>query len=181
MIKYSTVVCLILKPNHKILVRYLFISVFLIFHVIIQAQVRKNLEASPIKNPPVIDGILSEEIWNNLNPATDFTLIWPETRHGNKIPVEFNTTAYVGYDHNAIYIGAILNHPNPDKMPKQFSQRDDIWNVNIENDVINTVAEPSNEPDYKAKYHQCTENYMKLNQEMIALRAENEALKKTDH
>ena len=132
MIKYSTVVCLILKPNHKILVRYLFISVFLIFHVIIQAQVRKNLEASPIKNPPVIDGILSEEIWNNLNPATDFTLIWPETRHGNKIPVEFNTTAYVGYDHNAIYIGAILNHPNPDKMPKQFSQRDDIWNVNAE-------------------------------------------------
>ncbi|MDG2483760.1 MAG: DUF5916 domain-containing protein [Flavobacteriaceae bacterium] len=112
--------------------RYLFLSVFLIFHVIIQAQVRKNLEASPIKNPPVIDGILSEEIWNNLNPATDFTLIWPETRHGNKIPVEFNTTAYVGYDHNAIYIGAILNHPNPDKMPKQFSQRDDIWNVNAE-------------------------------------------------
>jgi len=132
MIKYSTVVCLILTPNHKILVRYLFLSVFLIFHVIIQAQVRKNLEASPIKNPPVIDGILSEEIWNNLNPATDFTLIWPETRHGNKIPVEFNTTAYVGYDHNAIYIGAILNHPNPDKMPKQFSQRDDIWNVNAE-------------------------------------------------
>lgn len=132
MIKYSIVVCLILTPNHKILVRYLFLSVFLVFHVVIQAQVRKNLEASPVKNAPVIDGILSEEIWNNLNPATDFTLMWPETRHGNKIPVEFNTTAYVGYDHNAIYIGAILNQPNPDKMPKQFSQRDDIWNVNAE-------------------------------------------------
>ena len=35
---------------------------------------------------PIIDGILSEDLWNNLNPATDFTLMWPETRNGIKIP-----------------------------------------------------------------------------------------------
>ena len=33
---------------------------------------------------------------------------------------------------SAIYVGAILKHPNPDKMPKEFSQRDEIWNVNAE-------------------------------------------------
>ena len=114
------------------LMRHVFVTVFLIFHLIIQAQARKNLEASPVNNAPVIDGMLSEEIWKDLEPATDFTLIWPETRHGRKIPEDFNTTAYVSYDQNAIYVGAILNHPNPDKMPKEFSQRDDIWDVNAE-------------------------------------------------
>ena len=81
---------------------------------------------------PIIDGILSEDLWNDLNPATDFTLMWPETRNGIKIPNEFKTTAYVCYDDNAIYVGAILKHPNIDKIPKELSQRDEIWNVNAE-------------------------------------------------
>lgn len=111
--------------------RYLFVSIFLIFNII-QAQQSKSYEAFPVKSAPVIDGILSEEIWNKLVPATNFTLMWPETRHGNKIPGKYETIAYLGYDQNAIYIGAILKHPNPDKIPKEFSQRDEIWNVNAE-------------------------------------------------
>ena len=112
--------------------KHIFVTVFLIFHIIIHAQVSKSLEASLVKNAPVIDGILSDEIWKDLDPATDFTLIWPETRQGKNVPKEYETTAYVGYDQDAIYVGAILNHPNPDKMPKEFSQRDDIWDVNAE-------------------------------------------------
>ena len=111
--------------------RYLFVSIFLIFNII-QAQQSKSYEAFPVKSTPVIDGILSEEIWNNLVPASNFTLMWPETRHGNKIPSKYETIAYLGYDQNAIYIGSILKHPNPDKIPKEFSQRDEIWNVNAE-------------------------------------------------
>ena len=106
--------------------------IFFFFHVTLASQERKSLVASPVKNAPVIDGILSEEIWNDLNPATDFTLIWPETRQGKNISKEYETTAYLGYDQNTIYVGAMLNHPNPDKMPKQFSKRDDIWDVNAE-------------------------------------------------
>ena len=49
-----------------------------------------------------------------------------------------------------------------------------------ENEVLNKVSEPSFEADFKAKYHECTENYMKLNQELIALKSENNKLKKTD-
>ena len=112
--------------------RHIFVTVFLVFHIIIHAQVSKSLEASLVKYAPVIDGILSDEIWKDLDPATDFTLIWPETRQGKNVPKEYETTAYVGYDQDAIYVGAILNHPNPDKMPKEFSQRDDIWDVNAE-------------------------------------------------
>ena len=111
--------------------RYLFVFFFLVINII-QAQESKRYEAFSVKSVPVIDGILSEEIWNNLVPATNFTLMWPETRHGNKIHEKYETIAYLGYDQSAIYVGAILKHPNPDKMPKEFSQRDEIWNVNAE-------------------------------------------------
>ena len=111
--------------------RYFFISIFLILNTI-EAQESKSYEASYIKSEPIIDGILSEEIWSNLAPATNFSLMWPETRHGNKIPFKYETTAYLGYGKDAIYVGAILKNPNPDQMPKEFSQRDEIWNVNAE-------------------------------------------------
>ena len=111
--------------------RYLFVFFFLVINII-QAQESKRYEAFSVKSVPVIDGILSEEIWNNLVPATNFTLMWPETRHGNKIPEKYETIAYLGYDQSAIYVGAILKHPNPDNMPKEFSQRDEVWNVNAE-------------------------------------------------
>ena len=118
--------------NHDLLLRFVFIVTFLNFQFALTAQERKNLEANPVKETPVIDGILSDDVWKDLNPATNFTLMWPETRHGKKIPEEYETTTYVGYDQNAIYVGAILKHPNPDTMPKEFSQRDEIWNVNAE-------------------------------------------------
>ena len=121
-----------MKIDLTVNVRYALVTIFITFHVIIKAQERKSLESFPLKNAPVIDGILSDEIWKDLDPADNFTLMWPETRHGKKIPEGFNTTAYVGYDQKAIYVGAILKHPNPEKLPKEFSQRDEIWNVNAE-------------------------------------------------
>ena len=118
--------------NNDLLLRFVLIVTFFNFQFALTAQERKSLEAIPVKETPVIDGILSDEVWNDLNPATNFTLMWPETRHGKKIPDEYETTTYVGYNQNAIYVGAILKHPNPDIMPKEFSQRDEIWNVNAE-------------------------------------------------
>ena len=117
---------------NDLFLRFVLIVTFLNFQFALTAQERKSLEANPVKETPVIDGILSEDVWKDLNPASNFTLIWPETRHGKKIPEEYETTTYVGYDQNAIYVGAILKHPNPDTMPKEFSQRDEIWNVNAE-------------------------------------------------
>ena len=49
-----------------------------------------------------------------------------------------------------------------------------------ENEVLNKVSEPSNEPDYRAKYFECAANYMKLNEEIIALKSANKNSKNTD-
>ncbi|GIR50483.1 MAG: hypothetical protein CM15mP59_2250 [Flavobacteriaceae bacterium] len=37
-----------------------------------------------------------------------------------KYPVNMRLLHYLGYDQNAIYIGAILKHPNPDKILKNL-------------------------------------------------------------
>ena len=82
--------------NNDLLQRFVLIVIFFNFQFALTAQERKSLEANPVKEPPVIDGILSDEVWNDLNPASNFTLMWPETRHGKKIPEEYETTTYVG-------------------------------------------------------------------------------------
>jgi len=75
-----------------------------------------------------------------------------------------------------------LQSDSIDKIISKYSDVDLHWLITGEkkystNEVSNIVSEPSNEPDFKTKYHQCTENYMKLNQEVIALRKENNNLK----
>ena len=49
-----------------------------------------------------------------------------------------------------------------------------------ENEVLNKVSEPSTEIGYRAKYFECAANYMKLNEEIIALKSANKNSKNTD-
>ncbi|MDB9954045.1 DNA-binding protein [Flavobacteriaceae bacterium] len=49
-----------------------------------------------------------------------------------------------------------------------------------ENEAINKVSEPSNETGYRDKYFECAANYMKLNEEIIALKSANKNSKNTD-
>tara|TARA_Y100000385_G_C12950771_1_gene575368 strand:+ start:693 stop:968 length:276 start_codon:yes stop_codon:yes gene_type:complete len=81
----------------------------------------------------------------------------------------------------AIFLVSFSGH-SIDKIISKYTDVDLHWLITGEkkyaiNEESNKVSEPSNEPDFKAKYHQCTENYMKLNQEVIALRSENKLLK----
>ena len=78
-----------------------------------------------------------------------------------------------------------LQSDSIDKIISKYTDVDLHWLITGEkkyaiHEASNKVNEPTNEPDYKAKYHQCTENYMKLNQEVIALRSENKHLNKEE-
>ncbi len=101
--------------------------IFLLFFCINHSQVRKSIEAYRFQNPPVIDGKLNEKEWQKIKAADGFTLMRPETRHGEEIPNEYETKAFIGYDDKAIYLGAQLNHPDPQNIPKEFGRRD--WGV----------------------------------------------------
>ena len=99
---------------------------FFTFFFNVFSQERKIIEAYRFQVPPKIDGIISEKEWKKIIPATNFTLFQPENRSGEEIPVGYETYAYFGYDDKAIYIAAQLNHPDPNNIPSEFSERDDM-------------------------------------------------------
>ena len=102
----------------------LFIILFFIMNV--YTQERKSIEALRFLVPPTIDGNISENEWEQIKPATNFTLFQPEIRSGEKIPNGYETYVYFGYDDKAIYVAAQLNHPFPNEIPSEFSERDDM-------------------------------------------------------
>ena len=102
----------------------LFIILFFIMNV--YTQERKSIEALRFLVPPTIDGNISENEWEQIKPATNFTLFQPEIRSGEKIPNGYETYVYFGYDDNAIYVAAQLNHPEPNEIPSEFSERDEM-------------------------------------------------------
>ena len=112
--------------------KFFYPIIFLLFFLNLESQDRKSIEAYRFLKAPVIDGILSESEWKNIKAAENFTLIMPETKAGEKIPADYESKVYIGYDNNAIYVGAQLNHPDPKSIPAEFSPRDDIFGVKSE-------------------------------------------------
>ena len=117
---------------HTSLSKNLFLCVIFFCSTLVFAQQEKSLLATRITEAPTIDGVLSEQIWQQLPPADNFTLIWPNTRAGKSIPVGYETTAFIAYDEEAVYVAAKLNHPNPSNMPKEYGERDEVWDINAE-------------------------------------------------
>ncbi|MCZ6594560.1 MAG: DUF5916 domain-containing protein, partial [Bacteroidetes bacterium] len=89
------------------------------------SQEKKTLEATRISNPPKIDGILDDEIWQSLPAYGDFKMYQP----GNEgvVAAEYGTEVKMAYDDKAVYIAAYMFDPDPDGILSQFSQRDEVF------------------------------------------------------
>lgn len=92
------------------------------------SQERKQIEAKRFKYPPIIDGILDDLQWNNLSPAKNFERWQPN--NGSSEKKGYENFVYMGYDDDNIYFAGKFNNPN--SIPVEFSQRDNIWEVNAE-------------------------------------------------
>ena len=78
-----------------------------------------------------------------------------------------------------------LQSDSIDKIISKYTDIDLHWLITgqtkySENEGLNKVSESSTELGYKAKYYECTANYMKLNEDIIALKSANDNLKKKD-
>ncbi len=82
---------------------------------------KKELKALRITEKPKIDGNLDDPCWQNANAATDFIQFEPY----NGAEPTFQTIVKVAYDDNAIYIGAMMYDPEPEKIMRELGQRDD--------------------------------------------------------
>ena len=85
---------------------------------------KKELQALRISEAPVIDGKLDESAWENAEIAKDFVMFEPGD--GDKEPQDQKTEVKIIYDNSAIYVAAYMQDPNPDKIMKQLSERDNF-------------------------------------------------------
>ena len=103
---------------------------FVLFTTFNYSQNRKEIKITRFNNPPKIDGIINDSQWNGLEPATEFERWMPN--NGQKEREGYESFIYLGYDDTGIYIAGKFNDPNPSLIPLEFSQRDDIWEVNAD-------------------------------------------------
>ncbi|MBC7885422.1 MAG: carbohydrate binding family 9 domain-containing protein [Saprospiraceae bacterium] len=98
---------------------------FLLFFYLYGTNPEKMVRATRSVEQIKIDGNLSEPIWQNAEKATDF--IQSEPLPGKA--ATFETETFFVYDNNAIYIGAKMHDPEPDKILKELSLRDQMGNA----------------------------------------------------
>ena len=108
--------------------KYILNFLLIFFFCIGFTQQRKTIQLKRFDSPPKIDGIINDQQWENLTPASNFKRWMPNNGSSEKIGYE--SFVYVGYDDNSVYVAGIFNNPNP--IPIEFSQRDDVWEVNAE-------------------------------------------------
>ena len=109
------------------------------------SQERKILNISRFDSPPKIDGIIDDQQWEGLTPASNFERWMPN--NGSTEKKGYENYVYMGYDDNAIYIAAKFNDPNPSLIAKEFSQRDEIWESNADSFFININTNDDNISD----------------------------------
>ncbi|WP_339857458.1 carbohydrate binding family 9 domain-containing protein [Pseudohongiella acticola] len=70
----------------------------------------RQFRAVRVTQPPVIDGIIDDAVWQQAEAITDFH----QTRPGNGTPTSERTEVYVVYDDDALYVAARMFDSDPE-------------------------------------------------------------------
>ena len=105
---------------------------------------KREVHAVKVTTPPVIDGVVDDAVWQDVDIARDFYRFEPES--GGPAPVQ--TDIRFLYDDEALYISAVCWEPEPGKILRQLGKRDDddavsdwigVW-ISPFNDGANEVS-----------------------------------------
>ncbi|WP_310554771.1 DUF5916 domain-containing protein [Flavobacterium sp.] len=86
--------------------------------------IKKQLNSVFTTENITIDGKIDESIWKSAEIATDFISFEPD--NGNPIPQNKKTEVRIVYNNDAIYIAATMYDDEPNKILKEFAQRDNF-------------------------------------------------------
>lgn len=85
---------------------------------------RKKIATNRFDGNIKIDGLLDDLAWQNAPIARDFIERQPSA--GNPQPKEHATSAKILYDDTGIYFGIEIKHPEPSKIAREMTERDQI-------------------------------------------------------
>ena len=114
------------------------LNIFLIFFLLILSEnvysqfEKKMYVAKRITEPPLIDGYISEEVWNFADKDTSFIQYMP---YNSKKPSQI-TDFRILYDDKALYIAAFLYDTAPDSILTGFGRRDDAYDLNADQFIV---------------------------------------------
>ena len=92
------------------------------------------VQAVKVDTAPVIDGDLSDAVWQQARIATDFF----RAKEGNIRPARLNTEVRILYDENALYIGVYCEEPDMNRLRETKTRRDShVWR----NDCIEVLLD----------------------------------------
>ena len=128
---------MMIKSSKLLFLFFLFTSTFLFSQQNIPKKTL-NIKRS-IKKAPKIDGLLNDNAWKGAEIANDFIMMDPN--NGEKENPDYKTEVKVLYDDEAIYVSAMMYHPDPSKMAMEFTNRDSKGNA----DHFSLVLNPSND------------------------------------
>ncbi len=100
----------------------------------------KRLKAKRIETAPKIDGILNENIWENVDIATNFIQQSPVP--GN--PAEHDAEIKIVYDNTAVYLGARIHAPSKDSIARALTERDSGGNTDFLAFIIDPYQDGNN-------------------------------------
>ncbi|WP_321282396.1 DUF5916 domain-containing protein [Marinifilum fragile] len=99
-------------------------------------QPKKEIMAIRVSQKPLIDGILDDSVWEGVPVAKNFRQMEPD----NGAASNYKTEVRFIYTNNAIIVGAKMYDPEPEKILKTLSKRDEINNA----DFVSLVVDPFN-------------------------------------
>lgn len=95
---------------------------------------RRTIRAVWTENPPVIDGALTDTVWQHADMATHFF----RAKEGETHPAELDTEVQVLYDENTLYIGVRCEEPDMKSLRETLTRRDSfVW----QNDCIEVMLD----------------------------------------
>ena len=95
---------------------------------------RRTVRAVWVEVPPVIDGALTDPVWQHADSATDFF----RAKEGETYLAELNTEVRVLYDENMLYIGVRCEEPDMKSLRETMTRRDSfVW----QNDCIEVMLD----------------------------------------
>ena len=97
-------------------------------------NLKRTINATWVDTPPVIDGNLTDSVWQRAQVATNFF----RAKEGDIQLAQLNTEAKVLYDENTLYIGVHCEEPNMKSLRETKTRRDSpVW----QNDCIEVMLD----------------------------------------